>query len=112
MSRVRAWLRITARFSAIRKLLVSQNPSGSKTSRRYVLAGGLAAVGTVASPQVSRAQTQTLRFQSAWRPKDILHDFALAYAKSVSDMTGGTIPPPGTISMRMRPPVMSLTLFA
>jgi TRAP-type mannitol/chloroaromatic compound transport system substrate-binding protein len=70
---------------------VSQKTNGPKASRRYVLAGGLAAAGTVAAPQVSRAQTQTLRFQSAWRSKDILHDFALGYAKSVSDMTGGRI---------------------
>jgi len=70
---------------------VSQNSSGSKASRRYVLAAGLAAAGTVAAPQVSRAQTQTWRFQSAWRSKDILNEFAQGYAKSVSDMTGGRL---------------------
>ena len=76
---------------AIRKPFVSQNSSGSKASRRYVLAAGLAAAGTVAAPQVSRAQTQTWRFQSAWRSKDILNEFAQGYAKSVSDMTGGRL---------------------
>ena len=68
---------------------MSQKPPPPKTSRRYVLAAGLAAAGTVASPQVSRAQTQLWRFQSAWRSKDILNEFALGFAKSVSDMTGG-----------------------
>jgi TRAP-type mannitol/chloroaromatic compound transport system substrate-binding protein len=70
---------------------LSQKSLGQKSSRRYVLAAGLASAGTIAAPQISRAQTRTLRFQSAWRSKDILHEFALGYAKSVSDMTGGRI---------------------
>ena len=81
----------SAHFGATRKLLLTEQHTAPKTSRRYVLAGSLAAAGTVAAPQVSRAQTQTLRFQSAWRSKDILNEFALGYAKSVSDMTGGRI---------------------
>ena len=81
----------SAHFGATRKLLLTEQHTAPKTSRRYVLAGSLAAAGTVAAPQVSRAQTQALRFQSAWRSKDILNEFALGYAKSVSDMTGGRI---------------------
>ena len=81
----------SAHFGATRKLLLTEQHTAPKPSRRYVLAGSLAAAGTVAAPQVSRAQTQTLRFQSAWRSKDILNEFALGYAKSVSDMTGGRI---------------------
>src|SRR3954470_23686797 len=52
--------------------------------RRLLLAAGLA----VAMPQVSRAQTAVWRFQSAWPPRDIFHDFAIDYTKKIEEMTG------------------------
>ncbi|MBX9591024.1 MAG: TRAP transporter substrate-binding protein [Hyphomonadaceae bacterium] len=71
----------------------------SKTSpvsrRKFLKAGALAAgaatVGTVAMPQVSRAQTTNLKYQSTWPTKDIFHEFAVDYANKVNDMTGGRV---------------------
>ena len=42
-------------------------------------------------PQVSRAQTAVWRFQSAWPSRDIFHEFAVDYAKTVEEMTGGRL---------------------
>jgi TRAP-type mannitol/chloroaromatic compound transport system substrate-binding protein len=58
--------------------------------RRFLLAAGAGAV-TVAMPQVSRAQTAVWRFQSAWPSRDIFHEFASGYAKTVEEMTGGRL---------------------
>src|SRR5712691_2110830 len=55
--------------------------------RRLLLAAGLA----VAMPQVSRAQTAIWRFQSAWPPRDIFHEFAVDYTKKIEEMTGGRL---------------------
>src|SRR3954447_15985005 len=55
--------------------------------RRLLLAAGLA----VAMPQVSRAQTAVWRFQTAWPPRDIFHEFAIDYAKTIEQMTGGRL---------------------
>src|SRR5436853_5234250 len=55
--------------------------------RRLLLAAGLA----VAMPQVSRAQTAVWRFQSAWPPRDIFHEFAIDYTKKIEEMTGGRL---------------------
>ena len=55
--------------------------------RRFLLAGS-ASLGAIAMPQVSRAQTLSWQFQSAWAQKDIFHEFALDYARKVSAMTG------------------------
>ena len=55
--------------------------------RRLLLAAGLA----VGMPQVSRAQTAVWRFQSAWPPRDIFHEFAVDYTKKIEEMTGGRL---------------------
>src|SRR5918911_1945558 len=65
-------------------------------SRRKFLKGaalglGAAATGTVAMPQVSRAQTVVWKYQSTWPTKDIFHEMALDYAKKVNDMSGGRL---------------------
>ncbi len=55
------------------------------------LGGAVAAAGTLAAPQVSRAQTITWRFQSTWPTRDIFHEFAADYVKRVNDMAGGRL---------------------
>lgn len=50
--------------------------------------GAIAAAGTLAAPQVSRAQTVTWRFQSTWPQRDIFHEFAADYVKRVNEMAG------------------------
>jgi len=63
-----------------------------KTSRRkFLLAAGAAGAATVAMPQVSRAQTTTLKYQSTWPTKDIFHEMAVDYANKVNQMTGGRL---------------------
>ncbi|MBP7338390.1 TRAP transporter substrate-binding protein [Niveispirillum sp.] len=80
----------------------SQPPAPKKVeqpgqaSRRRFLAGvgGAAAgtaAGTIATPNVSRAQTVNLRFQSTWPARDIFHEFAGDYARTVNALAGGRL---------------------
>ena len=66
-----------------------------KTGRRQFLRGaGLAAgaaAATVAMPNVSRAQTVTMKYQSTWPTKDIFHEMAADYATRVNEMSGGRL---------------------
>ena len=69
------------------------NKTNQVTRRKFLktgaVAAGAATIGTVAMPQVSRAQTVNFKYQSTWPTKDIFHEFAVDYAKKVNDMTGG-----------------------
>jgi TRAP-type mannitol/chloroaromatic compound transport system substrate-binding protein len=66
--------------------------SRRKFLRTGAVAAGVAATGTVAMPNVSRAQGPIgMRFQSTWPSKDIFHEYALDFAKKVNDMTGGEL---------------------
>ena len=64
-------------------------------SRRRFLKGGAvaaaAAGATLAFPQVSRAQTVTLKMQGAWGAKDIFNDMAVEYVDRVNAMSGGRL---------------------
>src|SRR5690625_4414765 len=64
----------------------------NKLSRRKLLKGGAIAAGagaaTVAMPHVARAQTMTLRMQSAWPPADVFHEMAEDYVSRVEAMAG------------------------
>lgn len=55
-----------------------------------VVAGG-AAAGAVAMPNVSRAQTVTLRMQGAWGAADVFNDMAREYVERVDKMSGGRL---------------------
>ena len=59
------------------------------TRRRRFLQS--AAVGAMAAPMVSQAQTTALRFQSTWPAKDIFHEYAQDFAKKVNDMAGNRL---------------------
>jgi TRAP-type mannitol/chloroaromatic compound transport system substrate-binding protein len=62
--------------------------------RRFLKGGALAATaaaGTIAMPNVSRAQTVTWKYQSTWPTKDIFHEFAVDYANKVNEMSGGRL---------------------
>lgn len=56
---------------------------------KLALGGAAAATGTLAAPNVSRAQTTVFRFQSTWPQRDIFHEMAGDYVKRVNDMAGG-----------------------
>ena len=64
----------------------------SKVSRRKFIGGAaVAGAATVAMPQVSRAQTVTLKMQSSWGPKDIFQDFAQQFVDRAVSMAGGRL---------------------
>jgi TRAP-type mannitol/chloroaromatic compound transport system substrate-binding protein len=63
-----------------------------KTSRRkFLLGAGAAGAATIAMPQVSRAQTSTLRLQTSWPATDIFTEMAQQYITRVNDMAGGRL---------------------
>jgi len=70
------------------------NVETKPTSRRQFIKGGLVAAGasaTLAAPQVSRAQTTTLRMQSSWGAQDVFQEMARQYTDRVEKMSGGRL---------------------
>src|SRR5919106_6991674 len=62
------------------------------TTRRKFLAGAaLTGAATMAMPEVSRAQTVTLKVQGSWGAKDVFNEFAEDYVKRVNEMAGGRV---------------------
>jgi TRAP-type mannitol/chloroaromatic compound transport system substrate-binding protein len=59
--------------------------------KKSAVVAGAATVGTLAMPQVSRAQTVNFKFQSTWPTKDIFHEFAGDFVKKINDMSGGRL---------------------
>jgi TRAP-type mannitol/chloroaromatic compound transport system substrate-binding protein len=64
--------------------------------RRKFLTGAAAATAgaaTLGFPMIAKGQTGpiNMRFQSTWPSKDIFHEYAQDYAKTVNDMTGGDL---------------------
>jgi TRAP-type mannitol/chloroaromatic compound transport system substrate-binding protein len=62
--------------------------------RRFLTGAGAAAAGAAALgfPSVLKAQGPiNMRWQSTWAQKDIIHEYALDFAKRVNDMTGGDL---------------------
>ena len=59
------------------------------TTRRKFLAGAATAgAATIAMPQISRAQTVTLKMQGSWGAGDIFNDMAKQYVDMVNEMGG------------------------
>ena len=65
--------------------------SRRKFLKTGAVAAGVAATGTVAMPNVSRAQSVTMKFQSTWPNKDIFHEYAADYVTKVNEMGGGRL---------------------
>jgi TRAP-type mannitol/chloroaromatic compound transport system substrate-binding protein len=65
--------------------------AASTTRRRFLATGGVAAAATIAMPQVSRAQTATLRMQGSWGAKDVFNEMAMDYVERVNTMAGGRL---------------------
>jgi TRAP-type mannitol/chloroaromatic compound transport system substrate-binding protein len=64
----------------------------SITTRRKFLGGAaIAGAATIAMPQVSRAQTVTLKVQSGFGATDILSDYGRDYTAKVNEMGGGRL---------------------
>jgi TRAP-type mannitol/chloroaromatic compound transport system substrate-binding protein len=66
--------------------------SATATRRKFLGGAAVAGVATIAAPAVVKAQGPiSMRWQSTWPSKDIFHEYALDYAKTVNDMTGGDL---------------------
>ncbi|WP_300299262.1 TRAP transporter substrate-binding protein [Ferrovibrio sp.] len=68
--------------------------AAKSTRRKFLKAGGIAAgaaVGTIAMPNVSRAQTVTLKMQTSWTASDIFQEMAADYCTRVNEMAGGRL---------------------
>ena len=72
----------------VSEVRVLGKPAASR--RRFLLGAAATAAGF---PMTAVAQTApvSLRFQGAWSAKDIFHEYALDYAKRVSEMSGGRL---------------------
>jgi TRAP-type mannitol/chloroaromatic compound transport system substrate-binding protein len=69
-------------------------PEKTSTRRKFLKAGGIAAgaaAATIAMPNVSRAQTATLKMQTSWPASDIFQEMAADYVQRVNDMAGGRL---------------------
>jgi TRAP-type mannitol/chloroaromatic compound transport system substrate-binding protein len=65
--------------------------SKSPTRRKFLLAAGATGAATIAMPQVSRAQTTTLKLQTSWPATDIFTEMANQYITRVNEMAGGRL---------------------
>ena len=78
------------------KKATRKSADGNKVSRRsFFKKAGVTAAGataaTVAFPQISRAQTVTLKMQGAWGKADVFNDMAMEYVDRVQAMSGGRL---------------------
>ena len=72
--------------------MITSNKDSVSSRRRFLKVAAAGAAATVAAPAVVNAQGPiSMRFQSTWPSKDIFHEYALDYAKTVNDMTGGDL---------------------
>lgn len=84
----------TTRTDAVAADTTPADAPGSSRRKFIGAAAGAvagAAAGAVAMPNVSRAQTTTLRFQSTWPARDIFHEFAADYCNTVNTLSGGRL---------------------
>jgi TRAP-type mannitol/chloroaromatic compound transport system substrate-binding protein len=63
----------------------------SATRRKFLGGAAVAGAATIAMPQVSRAQTVTLKMQGSWGSGDIINDYAKQYVAIVNDMGGSRL---------------------
>jgi len=72
--------------------MTTEQSRTSKSTRRKFLAGAaLTGAAAIAMPQVSRAQTATLRMQTSWPATDIFTEMAQQYVQRVNEMAGGRL---------------------
>jgi TRAP-type mannitol/chloroaromatic compound transport system substrate-binding protein len=70
---------------------MAKNKLSTAATRRKFLGGAAVAGAAIAMPQVSRAQTVTLKMQTSWPATDIFTDMANQYVTRVNEMAGGRL---------------------
>jgi TRAP-type mannitol/chloroaromatic compound transport system substrate-binding protein len=65
--------------------------SKSTTRRKFLAGAALTGAAAIAMPQVSRAQTATLKMQTSWPATDIFTEMAQQYVHRVNEMAGGRL---------------------
>jgi TRAP-type mannitol/chloroaromatic compound transport system substrate-binding protein len=65
--------------------------SKSTTRRKFLAGATITGAAAVAMPQVSRAQTATLKMQGSWGAKDVFNEMAQDYVSRVNAMAGGRL---------------------
>ena len=70
---------------------MTTSPSRVASRRKFLAGGALTGAAMVAMPQVSRAQTVTLKMQSGFGPTDILSDYGRDYVAKVNEMGAGRL---------------------
>jgi len=69
----------------------SETPKARRRFLKGALAGTAGAAAAVAMPNVSRAQTVTLKMQSSWGAKSPFQDMAKQYIERATSMAGGRL---------------------
>ena len=69
----------------------SDKTKSTATRRKFLMGAGVAGAAAVAMPQVSRAQTVTLKMQGSWPATDVFSEMAQDYCKRVNEMAGGRL---------------------
>jgi TRAP-type mannitol/chloroaromatic compound transport system substrate-binding protein len=65
--------------------------SKSTTRRKFLAGAAVTGAAAVAMPQVSRAQTATLKMQGSWGAKDVFNEMAQDYVSRVNAMAGNRL---------------------
>jgi len=71
--------------------MTAKSQKSRTTRRKFLLTAGAAGAATIAMPQVSRAQTATLKMQGSWGKADVFNEMAEDYVKRVNEMAGGRL---------------------
>jgi TRAP-type mannitol/chloroaromatic compound transport system substrate-binding protein len=71
--------------------MIDKKLASTASRRKFLKGAAVAGVASVAMPQVSRAQTVTLKMQGSWGQGDIIDDYAKQYVQTVNDMGGSRL---------------------
>jgi TRAP-type mannitol/chloroaromatic compound transport system substrate-binding protein len=70
---------------------MTESKTRNTTRRKFLAGAGVTTAAAIAMPQVSRAQTVTLKMQGSWGAKDVFNEMAEDYVKRVNEMAGGRL---------------------
>jgi TRAP-type mannitol/chloroaromatic compound transport system substrate-binding protein len=71
--------------------MTKKSETKTTTRRKFLVGAAMTGAATVAMPQVSRAQTTTLKLQTSWPASDIFTEMAQQYVERVNAMAGGRL---------------------